>query len=171
MIGTRCSGTTKVYFPSILVQFTTHLNNNTPAIAEVLWGGGLWWGLRAKAPRCQQLQQITRGDNSVSIDVLALALHAAPRGDESEKIGSTNQSITRDVTNTRHNATFGFTGNTDSKKEATRVLAILLWATDAVLTEAAAAVVANIQVEPSVANARAPVLNAHVATFAPPGSP
>ena len=35
--------------PKHLGQFTTHLNNNTPAIAEVLWGGGLWWGLRAKA--------------------------------------------------------------------------------------------------------------------------
>lgn len=44
----------------------------------VLLGCG---GLLAGPPRCQQLQQITRGDNSVSIDVLVLALHAAPRGD------------------------------------------------------------------------------------------
>ena len=42
----------------------------------VLLGCGV---LLAVPPRCQQLQQITRGDNSVSIDVLAL--HAAPRGD------------------------------------------------------------------------------------------
>jgi hypothetical protein len=24
--------------------------NNTPVHTEVLWGGGLWWGLRAGAP-------------------------------------------------------------------------------------------------------------------------
>jgi hypothetical protein len=26
-----------------------HLNNNTPVNTEVLWGGGLWWGLWAMA--------------------------------------------------------------------------------------------------------------------------
>ena len=36
-----------------------HLNNNTPVIAEVLWGGGLWWGLlRAGAPLLNQVHQI-----------------------------------------------------------------------------------------------------------------
>ena len=37
MMGTRCSGTTKVYFPSILVHFTdVYLKNNTPVNTEVL---------------------------------------------------------------------------------------------------------------------------------------
>ena len=27
-----------------------NINNNTPVNTEVLWGGGLWWGLRAGAP-------------------------------------------------------------------------------------------------------------------------
>ena len=28
-----------------------HLKNNTPVHTEVLWGGGLWWGLWAGAPQ------------------------------------------------------------------------------------------------------------------------
>ena len=33
-------------------------NNNTPVNTEVLWGGGLWWGLWAGAPLLKQVQQI-----------------------------------------------------------------------------------------------------------------
>jgi len=36
-----------------------HLKNNTPVNTEVLWGGGLWWGLlRAGAPLLNQVHQI-----------------------------------------------------------------------------------------------------------------
>jgi hypothetical protein len=35
-----------------------HLKNNTPVNTEVLWGCGLWWGLRAGAPLLKQVQQI-----------------------------------------------------------------------------------------------------------------
>jgi hypothetical protein len=43
----------KVYLPSALVHFTdVSLKNNTPVHTEVLWGGGLWWGVtKGRGPR------------------------------------------------------------------------------------------------------------------------
>ena len=56
-----------------------HLNNNTPVNTEVLWGGGLWWGVttdkrpigqastadrerqRVHSQQCQQYIHIERG--------------------------------------------------------------------------------------------------------------
>jgi hypothetical protein len=35
-----------------------NINNNTPVNTEVLWGGGLWWGLWAGAPVLEQDQEI-----------------------------------------------------------------------------------------------------------------
>ncbi len=35
-----------------------HLKNNTPVNTEVLWGGGLWWGLWAGAPTAKHVQQV-----------------------------------------------------------------------------------------------------------------
>ena len=53
--------------PTLTAQENT--NNNTPVKTEVLWSGGLWWGLWAGAPVFKQDQQIANADKSVSIDV------------------------------------------------------------------------------------------------------
>ena len=56
-MGTGCSGSAKVYFPSTLVHFIDdHLNNNTPVNTEVLWGGGGL--LRAGAPMFNNRQYV-----------------------------------------------------------------------------------------------------------------
>ena len=50
----------------------THLaiNNNTPVHTEVLWGGGLWWGLlRAGAPTANHVQQVLDVDDTVAVCV------------------------------------------------------------------------------------------------------
>ena len=44
-------------------------NNNTPVNTEVLWGGGLWWGLRAGAPVGNDGEQIVCGYFTVDIDI------------------------------------------------------------------------------------------------------
>ena len=35
-----------------------HLKNNTPVNTEVLWGGGVWWGLWAGAPMFNNRQYV-----------------------------------------------------------------------------------------------------------------
>ncbi len=47
-----------------------HLKNNTPVNTEVLWGGGLWWGLlRASAPTAHHVQEVFDVDDTVTIGV------------------------------------------------------------------------------------------------------
>ena len=46
-----------------------HLNNNTPVNTEVLWVGGLWWGLWAGAPGDDDRHQIAHVDDTVVINV------------------------------------------------------------------------------------------------------
>ena len=44
--------------------------NNTPVHTEVLWGGGLWWGLlRAGAPTANHVQQVLDVDDTVAVCV------------------------------------------------------------------------------------------------------
>ncbi len=44
--------------------------NNTPVNTEVLWGGGLWWGLlRASAPTAHHVQEVFDVDDTVTIGV------------------------------------------------------------------------------------------------------
>ena len=46
------------------------LNNNTPVNTEVLWGGGLWWGLlRTSAPTAKHVQQVLDVDDTVAVCV------------------------------------------------------------------------------------------------------
>ena len=46
------------------------LKNNTPVNTEVLWGGGLWWGLlRASAPTAHHVQEVFDVDDAVVINV------------------------------------------------------------------------------------------------------
>ena len=79
-MDTRCSGTTKVYFPSILVHFTdVSLKNNTPVNTEVLWGGGLWWGLlRTSAPTAKHVQQVLDVDDTVTVGIARATDVVAP---------------------------------------------------------------------------------------------
>jgi len=35
----------------------SHLKNNTPVNTEVLWGGGLWWGLLRAGASCSDHDQ------------------------------------------------------------------------------------------------------------------
>jgi hypothetical protein len=44
-----------------------HLNNNTPVNTEVLWGGGVWWGLWAGAPGAEHDQHVIDVDNTITI--------------------------------------------------------------------------------------------------------
>ena len=47
-----------------------HLNNNTPVNTEVLWGGGLWWGLlRTSAPTAKHVQQVLDVDDTIALGV------------------------------------------------------------------------------------------------------
>ena len=48
-----------------------HLKNNTPVNTEVLWGGGLWWGLlRAdRVPACNDLQDVIDACYAVVVDI------------------------------------------------------------------------------------------------------
>ncbi len=69
-MGTQCSGTAKVHFPSTWVSSPTSLKNNTPVNPEVLWGGGLWWGLlRASAPTAHHVQEVFDVDDTVAVRV------------------------------------------------------------------------------------------------------
>ncbi len=44
-----------------------NINNNTPVNTEVLWGGGLWWGLlRASAPTAHHVQEVFDVDDTVA---------------------------------------------------------------------------------------------------------
>ena len=45
------------------------LKNNTPVNTEVLWGGGLWWGLRAGAPVAKHDQKVINVDYAVDVDI------------------------------------------------------------------------------------------------------
>ena len=46
-----------------------HLNNNTPVNTEVLWGGGLWWGLWTSAPAAKHVQQVLDVDDTVAVGI------------------------------------------------------------------------------------------------------
>ena len=46
-----------------------YLNNNTPVNTEVLWGGGLWWGLRAGAPASDYDQHVLDVDITIVIEI------------------------------------------------------------------------------------------------------
>ena len=43
------------------------LKNNTPVNTEVLWGGGLWWGLRAGAPHGDDNQKVFDIDHAIFV--------------------------------------------------------------------------------------------------------
>ena len=44
--------------------------NNTPVNTEVLWGGGLWWGvLRTSAPTAKHVQQVLDVDDTIALGV------------------------------------------------------------------------------------------------------
>jgi len=58
------------------VQPTHHLNNNIPVNTEVLWGGGLWWGLRAGAPTVDHGEDVHDTDLPIAIDVAGADLGA-----------------------------------------------------------------------------------------------
>ncbi len=43
-----------------------HLKNNTPVNTEVLWGGGLWWGLlRTSAPARNDFKDIINSNKPI----------------------------------------------------------------------------------------------------------
>mgnify|MGYP005639540821 CR=1 FL=1 len=48
-----------------------HLNNNTPVNTEVLWGGGLWWGLLRtdRVPAFDHDQQVFDVGYAVVVDI------------------------------------------------------------------------------------------------------
>ena len=47
-----------------------NINNNTPVNTEVLWSGGLWWGLlRTSAPTANHVQQVLDVDVAVAVRV------------------------------------------------------------------------------------------------------
>ena len=48
-----------------------HLNNNTPVNTEVLWGGGLWWGLLRtdRVPAFDHDQQVFDVCYAVVVDI------------------------------------------------------------------------------------------------------
>ena len=45
------------------------LNNNTPVNTEVLWGGGLWWGLWAGAPAFDYGEDVLDVDITIVIEI------------------------------------------------------------------------------------------------------
>ena len=46
-----------------------NINNNTPVNTEVLWGGGVWWGLRAGAPILDHDQHVLDVDITIVIEI------------------------------------------------------------------------------------------------------
>ncbi len=51
-----------------------HLNNNnTPVNTEVLWGGGLWWGLWAGTPGVHDREKIVGTNSAITINIRILA--------------------------------------------------------------------------------------------------
>ena len=62
--------------PSWTAQENT--NNNTPVNTEVLWGGGVWWGLRAGAPVAKHVQKVFDVDDTVTVGIARATDVVAP---------------------------------------------------------------------------------------------
>ncbi|MDP6312514.1 MAG: hypothetical protein QF781_10240, partial [Phycisphaerales bacterium] len=59
--------------PSCIMRDLRHLKNNTPVNTEVLWGGGLWWGLWAGAPAVHDREKIVGTNSAITINIRILA--------------------------------------------------------------------------------------------------